>query len=200
MSRLRSVGLVAVLTTVFAFGAPAARADDGVRGASNNIVNVVNRSDGASRVRARSAVPQVDGSTVDNTNIASAYASCTDCRTVAVAVQVVVVEGQVTDFEPGNAAVALNENCLRCQTFAYARQEVLSPGTPVELSDDAVAAIRDLQDQIQSVAQSDEDFAQMSADLDGLTEQVVSVVQGEIDRAGTTATLHHDRRVDERDD
>lgn len=200
MTRLRSAGLVAVVTTVLALGAPAARADDGGGGGSNNIVKVVNRDDGDTRVRARTAVPEVGGPTVDSTNFASAYASCTDCRTVAVAVQVVVVEGEVTDFQPANAAVAVNEGCVRCQTFAYARQEVLSPGTPVRIGRDAAYAIRNLQYRIQSVAQSDEDFAQMTADLDGLTEQLVSVVQGEIDRAGTTATHHQDRRVDERDD
>lgn len=200
MRRIRSVALAAAVTSVLAFGAPAARADDGIRGAYNNLVKVTNRSDDATSVAARIAVPEVDNATLDNTNLASAFASCTDCRTVAVAIQVVVAEGPVTTFTPGNAAVALNDACLRCQTFAYARQEVLSPGTPVQISDEAAAAIGDLQDQIQAVAGSDEGFAQMSADLDNLTEQVVSVVQGEIDRAGTTATRQQDRRVDERDD
>ena len=200
MNRARRWQGAVVVALAVVLGTPAAHADDGVRGAANNVVNVVNRTDGNTRVQARTAVPEVDTPTVDNTNVASAYASCTDCRTVAVAVQVVLVEGPVTDFEPGNAAVALNENCLRCQTFAYARQEVLSPGAPVNIGDDAAAAIRDLQGRIQDVASSDEGFAQMSADLDGLTDQLVSVLQAEIDRAGTTAEHHHDRRVDEKDD
>jgi putative peptide zinc metalloprotease protein len=201
MNRIRRTGFAIVLVATLAVGAPLAHADDDDGfGGYNNVVNVVNREDGATRTRSRIAVPRVPGETVDNQNVAFAYASCTDCRTVAVAVQVVVVEGPVSTFAPGNGAAAVNENCLRCATFAYARQEVLTPGTRVRISSIAQNRIQQLQWRIDSVADSDEAFDQMTADLDSLTEELVAVVQGEIDRAGTTAERRGDRRVDERDD
>jgi putative peptide zinc metalloprotease protein len=201
MTRIRRTGFAVVLVAALAVGAPIARADDDEGfGGHNNVVKVVNQTDGATRTRSRVGVPEVGGETVDNQNVASAYASCTDCRTVAVAVQVVVVEGDVTTFTPGNAAVAVNESCLRCQTFAYARQEVLTPGTQVSISGIAQNRIQQLQWRIDSVSESDEAFDQMTTDLDNLTEELVGVVQGEIDRAGATAERHGERRVDERDD
>lgn len=188
-----------MLVAALALGAPTAHADDDWS-SKNNVVNVENRNDGATRVRSRAAVPEVPGPTVDNENVAIAYASCTDCRTVAVAVQVVVVEGSVNDFRPGNAAAAVNENCVRCQTFAYARQEVLTPGTKVRIGDQAEERIEYLQSRISQVARSDLSFTEMIGSLDSLTEELVGVVQGEIDRAGTWADRKGDRRVDERDD
>src|SRR5438046_9496154 len=114
--RMATAVLVAVTGLV---GAPhAALADDA--GGGNNVVMVVNHEDGALRSRARAAVAQDPGPTVANQNIAVAQATCTGCRTAAAAVQVIIQDGTATDVQPANAAIALNENCNFCQTFAYA--------------------------------------------------------------------------------
>jgi putative peptide zinc metalloprotease protein len=190
------VSIVASLTVAGA--SPAFAGDQG--GGANNVVNVRNQDDGAWRTRAKTSVDHDRGPTVANENQAFAYASCTDCRTVAAAVQVILVEGPTDDFRPVNVAVALNENCLRCATFAFARQVVLTPGRRVEIGDDAEGQIERIQGRIRNVAGSSESFPQMTADLDSLTEQLVAVVQGEVDRAGTWSDRKDDRRVDEHDD
>ncbi len=104
------------------------------------------------------------------------------------------------DFRPENAAVALNENCLRCQTFAYARQTVLNPGRPVKIGDAAQAKINAIDKRMRQLAASSEPFDKLAAGLDGLTLDLVGVIQGEVRRAGTTAVEddHRALRVDER--
>lgn len=192
----RAVAAVIVCFSL-AVGAQPALAHGG--GGADNIVQVNNQSDGQLKSRARAALAHDPGPTVANQNLALARSSCVDCRTVAVAVQVVLIEGSVTDFRPLNAAVAYNEECVRCQTFAFARQEILSPGRPVELSDEAEGRIDAIQARMRALAASDEPFAQLAADLDGLTDQLVAVVEAEVARAGTSARHESKREVEEKE-
>jgi len=195
----RNAVLVSIVSALTLAGGTTAFAGDEGAGA-NNVVSVRNLEDGARQIRTRTSVAHDPGPTVANDNEAFAYASCTDCRTVAAAVQVVLVEGPMNESRPVNAALAVNENCLRCATFAYANQVVLQAGRHVEIGDEAEERIEAIEGRIRSVAASSETFLEMSTDLDGLTQQLVAVVQGEVQRAGTTAARIDDRRVDERDD
>jgi putative peptide zinc metalloprotease protein len=79
-----------------------------------------------------SLVWETDGA-VDNRNESYALASCRDCRTMAVAFQVVLVVGQHDEIAPLNKAVALNERCAACTTRSLAVQLVL----PLEEEPDA---------------------------------------------------------------
>ena len=191
--------IVALLAVVVAitFSGPPASADS--YGNANNVAQVENYKDGASRARARVDLEREPGPTVDNENVAIAFSECTDCRTVAVAVQAIIVEGNVDDFRPGNAAAAVNANCLRCQTFAFARQEVLQADGKVPISADAEAEYEALQDQIQQVSQSDAPFDDMIVQLDSLVDQLVAVLHGEVDRAGAHASENAKRDVKRND-
>jgi putative peptide zinc metalloprotease protein len=83
-----------------------------------------------------------DGSTALNKNEAYAFASCTDCRTVAVAFQVVLVAGQVDVVVPQNLSGALNYGCVRCVTQALATQLVVSvPGALTDAQNAQLAAV-----------------------------------------------------------
>jgi putative peptide zinc metalloprotease protein len=195
--------LVLVLASISLAGQPSFADDEGGGGGgggASNLVQVYNRSDGAWRARGASSVAHDPGPTVANQNMALARASCTDCRTVAVAVQVVLVEGPVDDFRPANAAVAVNEDCLRCQTFAFARQEVLRADRHVDISDSARDQLEDLRGEVRDVAASPESFDQMTVDLDALTDQLVALLQGEVQRAGGDADDDSRREVDRHED
>lgn len=61
---------------------------------------------------------------VDQANEAFALASCTECRTGAVAFQIILIVGYVEDILPMNAALALNYECEACETWAVAYQVV----------------------------------------------------------------------------
>jgi hypothetical protein len=65
-------------------------------------------------------------------NIAFAQGKCTDCQTIAVAVQVIVYKRGATNIQPQNVALAANVGCTRCVTIARAIQYVI----PVDDFDD----------------------------------------------------------------
>lgn len=162
-----------------------------------NQVQVQNTHDGEARVASRAKAVEDRGPTVAPDNEATAYASCTSCRTVAVAIQVVLAVGPASDSRPTNSAVAVNYECHFCATFAYANQVLLNTDSDVHLGPEAEQQLHDLRDQVDHVAASDEAFDQMSADLDGLTQQMAAVVQSEIDHAGATAHRDDERHVDQ---
>ncbi len=200
MTQLR-VSVLAVLMSVGVLAGPHPALADWERSTSpDNVVSLENYADHSRLARAGVAVTRVAGDTVANQNVASSYASCTDCRTVGAAIQVVIVESQPTEFRPVNLGVAVNENCLRCQTYAYARQVVLSAGMRMELSDDAEEAIEDISEQARSVVRSRRTFPEMTAALDRLTARLITIVKGEIQAAGTSPDEDDRRDVDEDDD
>ena len=88
---------------------------------------------------------QTDSATVDATNAAVAAASCTDCQTVAIALEGVLVAGSPTTFDPTNIALAINSGCTNCQTLATAYQDIVQHDTRVRISGAGrrqIAAIR----------------------------------------------------------
>ena len=103
-------------------------------GADDNQAIAVNTDDGASIFRLAFSVRYVTDGMVDQTNTAVALASCTDCRTVALAFQVVLVEDDADVVVPENRAVALNVACAECLTYASATQIVLGVDGPVRLT------------------------------------------------------------------
>jgi putative peptide zinc metalloprotease protein len=143
-------------------------------------VSVQNTVDGAIRTKAKTKVAEDYGPTIAPENSAFAYASCTDCRTVAVAVQVILVVGPVHDARPANSAVAVNYMCLRCETFAYANQVLIPVEHDLELSDEAEEQIAQLRGRIAAISASSETFDEMSAELNALTQQLVNVIQDDI--------------------
>ena len=80
-----------------------------------------------------------EGETVDTTNEADAFASCTS---VAVGFQVVPIVGQADVIVPENLSAAASYDCFRCQTFALANQLVLTLDGP--LSHDGMARLNAL--------------------------------------------------------
>jgi putative peptide zinc metalloprotease protein len=66
------------------------------------------------------------GDPVHQSNEAIALASCTSCVTGAVAFQIVLIVGQVSEIIPSNSAIALNYECDVCVTYAFAYQIVAS--------------------------------------------------------------------------
>jgi len=172
--------------------APAQAAE--ISRAHHNVVVVVNQRDDSSQVRESAAIAEDPGPTVTNQNVAEARASCTDCRTVAVAIQVILIEGDVSDFEPSNAAVAMNAQCWQCAPFASARQVVVDVGRQVRLSSEARSEASAIDDDIAGVTNSGDGFADMAARLDQLTVDLVSVIDHDIERQGMDSRHGADHR------
>jgi putative peptide zinc metalloprotease protein len=87
----------------------------------------INTKDGFDLFKLAFQVRRATGDVVDNTNAAVAYASCTDCQTVALSIQVVLISGyDSSTVAPENYAIAVNESCTLCETLASAYQFVLT--------------------------------------------------------------------------
>jgi hypothetical protein len=101
-------------------------------------------------------VGRYKGDNLQSTNVARADSTdCTGCRTVAVAVQAVLVKGNPQTQEPKNFAIALNENCVSCTTYAFAYQYVVATEERTVLTYRGRERVATLREQIDTAAHSD---------------------------------------------
>jgi hypothetical protein len=168
MRRRTTALLLAILGVIAALPAGALPGDDFDDGRRDNIVYVFNQEDGSERAKSRVLVSPTEAATVENENVAYARSSCADCRTVAVAMQAVLVTPAADNVSPKNVAVALNESCSSCRTFAAAYQYVLTTEEPGRLNEDARRRIRSIQREVSAATRSDLSFPDLDARLDGL--------------------------------
>jgi putative peptide zinc metalloprotease protein len=166
-------------TWVFPFDRPLAP------GEGDNQALAVNTDDGSVVYDVTFSLVWADGDAALNRNEAYALASCRDCRTVAVAFQVVLLVGSVDVVVPQNLAVAVNYACVECVTHALATQLVVTVDGP--LSEDRA---RDLAAVWAELAEFGEQIEGMPlAELrDRLTEyeaRILAVVRADAEEAGT---------------
>ena len=136
MNRFRNFLAVLALPAALTFSvASPAAADDAPGGDATSAV-AVNTEDGASLFRLAFSIRYVADGVVDQTNSAYALASCTDCQTVALSFQVVLVNGDADLIVPENQAVAYNDECVDCLTYASATQIILGYDGPVRFTDE----------------------------------------------------------------
>src|SRR4051794_19486896 len=90
--------VASVVAVLFGLVGPASAYASG--GAGDNSAVAVNTKDGSSVFKFAFSVAKVVGDTVSNTNAAVAYASCDACRTTAIAIQIVIVEGDPSTYTP----------------------------------------------------------------------------------------------------
>ena len=122
-SRMRRITAAVVLAAALLAGAAPASAP-----AQDNTAIAINTKDDSSLFKLAFSIKQVAGDTVDQANAAVAYASCQECQTVAIAIQVLIVTAENPHVVmPENLALAINENCSSC-TMALAYQFVLTDG------------------------------------------------------------------------
>lgn len=124
----------------------------GSGGGGRNIVIVTNRRDGALTVRGAIQFNRIPGPNVEPVNLARALSSCVDCRTLAVALQVNLIERGASRVAPQNAAVALNFECTRCVTVARALQYTFTVDDVTAVPRDVDALIREMEAELRAVA------------------------------------------------
>jgi putative peptide zinc metalloprotease protein len=142
----------------------------------DNQALAVNTVDGSVRYDVSFSLVWADDDVL-STNEAYALASCRDCRTVAVAFQVVLVLGSVDVVVPQNHAVAANYNCLECVTFALATQLVVS--VPAPLDDAGRQELAAIWEELQAFGAAIEDvpLAELRARLGEFEARILEVVR-----------------------
>jgi putative peptide zinc metalloprotease protein len=118
-----------------------------------------------------------DTDTVDNGNLAEAYAhDCTGCRAVAVAFQVVIIPGSPHTVTPGNLASASTLKCSNCTAIAIAKQYVVYSHGADELTESAQRQVADIRRQVNKIATSGASAPDMESQLEPLYQRLMYVV------------------------
>jgi putative peptide zinc metalloprotease protein len=140
--------------------------------ADDNEARAVNTTDGALVFMLAFDLQRVTEGPVDQMNVAQAYASCERCRTIAIAVQILLLTADIQYIVPVNYAEAVNYECSGCETLAYAWQFVLSTGGDVRLSGDVRARLEEIERELNSLRDSDASLFEIQAEVDRLMGQI----------------------------
>ncbi len=165
----RLLGLVLATALLLGPAAPAL--------AQDNLADAENTTDGSSVFQLAFDIRRTMQPVVEETNTAVAYSSCANCRTVAIAIQIVLVMGDVTSATPQNVAVAVNENCTACETFAAAYQFVLSTGGPVRFTKEARRELHEIKKLLQGLGRGDIPLAELDARLKEIKARIQHVLE-----------------------
>jgi putative peptide zinc metalloprotease protein len=168
--------LVAALVAAVTFSALPSAAQAG-----DNAAIAINTKDGSSVFKLAFAIRRVAGDVVDETNGAVAYASCTSCQTTAIAIEIVLVTGDPSTVTPTNVAVAVNESCNLCDTFASAYQFVVSVDGPVHFTPEGLHELRDIRKELRDLKGLSND--EIRARLPGLMARLKTVLQTQLVRS-----------------
>lgn len=179
--RLVATALLACGALV-ATAAPASAGDD-------TVAVAVNTKDGFDIFKLAFQVRHVTGDVVDSGNAAVAYASCTDCQTVAIAIQVVLVSGyDSSTVAPENLAIAINQDCSLCQTLASAYQFVLTAEANLHFTADGNRRLAALRQALRDLGRGDLTIVEIQAKLDALMDELAAILRTELVPAGPPVT------------
>ncbi len=98
---------------------------DDVSHHGENLVRLANFTDHRFAFRGHVQLARLEGKTVHVTNLALAFSSCVGCQTVAVALQLDLIDSDAYHIYANNHAIAGNSECVGCNTVAIALQYVL---------------------------------------------------------------------------
>lgn len=168
---------VMALALVLALVAPAPAAED-------NSAVAINNEDGSSLFRFAFDIHRTMDSVIEETNIAISYASCEGCQTVAVAIQIVLVSSSDPTVATENVAIAINEECVSCETMASAYQFVVGTGGRTKLDKQGRKLIKEVRkafyDLAQEAKKGDLTNAEIEARLIPLVEQIKVVLANHV--------------------
>src|SRR5919202_1487183 len=167
--RLVTILLAALVGLGLTAGAPAAARGD-------NVAIAVNTKDGTTVFKVAFAIRKVMGGVVDESNAAVAYNSCNDCASVAIAFEIVLVEGNPDTVTPTNVAISFNENCEACVAVAEAYQFVLGTGGLVHFDAEGNRILSEIRRELHSLRKEDLTIEQLQAILDDVAAQIADVL------------------------
>ena len=172
----RVLGLFVAAVLAVGLGAPIVPA-----GAQDNSAEAVNTKDGKSVFKLAFQVKKTMDSDVDANNSAVAFASCEDCKTVAGAIQVVLIAGNPSSVDAENVAVALNYQCTECETLAAAYQFVFGTGEEMKFTPEGKKRLNELKQQFKALKHRDDlTLSQLSAEMAAIAGEVAEVVDTEL--------------------
>lgn len=182
MSRFKNLYLAGAVAAVLAIGFPLRSL------AQDSAAVAVNTKDGSSIFRLAFHVHRVMTGVVDQTNAAVAFSGCEECRTVAVALQLILIMSDPDVVSPENYAIAINSECSLCTTVALAYQGVLTTGGPVHFDAEGNRDLAEIRQSLRSIL-SNEDLSpeELESQFDSLVSRLKTVVGEHLVPAGSSS-------------
>jgi putative peptide zinc metalloprotease protein len=152
----------------------------------DNTAVAVNTKDGSSIFKLAFGVHRTTSDVIDESNAAVAYASCEDCRTIAVAIQVVLVMSDPSVVTPENVALAVNESCVSCETLASAYQYVLGTDGVVRFDAEGNQQLAEIRRALIELSQSADSLTldEVQAEIDSIVEGLYTVLDDHLIAVG----------------
>jgi len=177
----RFLHVIALLAAVagLAIAVPSSAAAQG-----DNTAIEINTKDGSTVFKLSFAIRHVMGDVVDQSNAAVAYASCTDCTTVAIAIEIVLVEGSPSVVTPTNIAIAYNEQCSLCVTVADALQFVEGTNGVVRFDQEGNRILHDVRKELQDLKHQDLTLDQLQAVIQDVYNKIQDVLSNHLVAVG----------------
>jgi putative peptide zinc metalloprotease protein len=151
MKRIVLIAAVVLLVaSLAAVKPPAAHAQDSAAVA-------VNTKDGTSIFRLAFKIIRVNQQVVDNSNVAFAFASCSECEAIALSFMAVLIFSDPDEVLTANQAWAINWECTECLAFAWAVQSVMTTGGPVHFTADGNRRLAELREELRRMLESLDD-------------------------------------------
>lgn len=173
--------LALVIAALVACGLSAARPG---QAAADNAAVAVNTKDGTTVFKVAFAIRHVMSDVVTETNAAVAYNSCTDCASVAIAFEIVLVESDASVVSPTNIAIAYNQDCTTCVAVAEAYQFVLGTGGAVHFDAQGNKILSEIRRELHSLKKQDLTLEQLQAMLDDIAARMADVLQNHLVAVG----------------
>ena len=177
-----------VATAVLAVGLAGARPATASAQGGDNTAIAVNTKDGSTIFKVAFAIRHVMSDVVDQSNAAVAYASCTDCTTVAIAIEIVLVESNPTVVTPTNLALAYNELCSLCVTVADAIQFVEGTGGVVHFDAEGNQILAQIKRELEELKHENLTLAELQARIEQIRAQIIDVLEHHLVPAGKPQT------------
>jgi hypothetical protein len=182
--RAALVGITLILTITLGVPSGPASAGTGKRAPGTAVVRneAVARNGTAGRDMHRMAWQSrhLKTTALDANNLALAHATCTDCRTVAIALQVVLASDVSGDVHATNHAEAINIACSRCDTVALAYQFVVVTDGRVWLTKSGEAQLLDIRARLRDLTRSSLRGSELVPQAMALALEVLAVLNAEI--------------------
>jgi putative peptide zinc metalloprotease protein len=151
---------------------------------NDNAVVAINTKDGFDLFRMAFKITRATGDVVDASNGAVAFSSCTECQTIAIAFQVVLIFSDPSVITTENVAIAFNYLCELCESLAYAYQFVFSTGGPVHFTPEGNRALAQLRRDLHALRHADLSLDELIAQLKALARRLEQIIRTELVSSG----------------
>ena len=172
-----AAGAVAVARADVAPAAPATSTEVTADAGPKNIVQVVNNTNGSLRVKGRMQLGRVPAPQVGPVNIAEAINTCTlHCDTLAVALQINMVNENAVVLAPQNAAVAVNGGCSGCHAVALAIQYNIGSNDPADVPPEVNRMVAAMKAELAHIDASSTSLEEAESEVEGVLAQYQDLV------------------------